>query len=212
MEDVCQKLYSEGGRLTEKNLSSRQCGAAAREETLLSSNVHSYATPPIPANESERLHAVKHLNILDTPPEERFDKITKAAAEELHVPICTITIVDANREWFKSCVGTTATEGPRETSFCGYTIITGKIFVIKDTLEDPRFADNPQVTQPPHIRFYAGVTLHDHATHLPIGAFCVKDVKPRTVSLQELNALLQYADQAEAELNSGFDVPKSFKK
>jgi GAF domain-containing protein len=168
--------------------------------------------PPIPANESERLQAVKHLNILDTPAEERFDTITKAAAEELRVPICTIAIIDATREWFKSCVGTTATEGARETSFCGYTIVSGKILVIQDTLADPRFANNPQVTQPPHIRFYAGVTLHDRDTHLPVGAFCVKDVKPRSLTPQEFSALLRYADQAESELNRGFTVPSAFKK
>jgi GAF domain-containing protein len=164
-------------------------------------------SPVTPAYEPERLHAIRHLNILDTPPEERFDAITKAAAEELQVPISTISIVDANREWFKSCVGTAATEGPRDVSFCGHTIVSGKIFVINDTLKDARFADNPQVTQPPHIRFYAGVTLHDHATHLPVGAFCVKDTKPRELTLQEFNALLQYADKAEYELNKGFAPP-----
>lgn len=90
--------------------------------------------------------------------------------------------------------------------------MSGKIFVIQDTLADPRFADNPQVIHPPHIRFYAGVTLHDHDSHLPVGAFCVKDVKPRLLTPQEFSALLRYADQAESELNRGFTVPSSHKK
>lgn len=157
--------------------------------------------PPIPANEADRLAALKSKNILDTPTEERFDAITRSAVEQLKVPISTISLIDTNREWFKSCVGTMSREGSRDVSFWGYTIVSGELFVIQDTLADPRFADNPQVTNPPHIRFYAGVTLHDQNTHLPIGAFCIKDVKPRNMSLSEFNVLLGLARQAETELN-----------
>lgn len=162
--------------------------------------------PPIPANEAERLAALKSKNLLDTPREERFDRITRNAAEKLQVPISTISLIDKDREWFKSSVGVLATEGPRDTSFCGHTIVRGQIFVVEDTLKNKDFSDNPQVTHPPHIRFYAGVTLHDHDTHLPVGAFCVKDVKPRELSLDEINVILEHAREAEMELNKKLGV------
>ena len=161
---------------------------------------------PIPADEIERLAALKAKNVLDTPPEYRFDRITKAVAENLRVPISTISLIDQDREWFKSSVGVSATEGPRESSFCGHTITRGSLFVVEDTHKNKDFADNPQVTNPPHIRFYAGVTLHDHKTHLPIGAFCVKDTKPRNLSMPELNTLLTKAHEAEVELNKVADA------
>lgn len=159
-------------------------------------------SPIIPANEAERLAAVHSLGVLDTPPEERFDRITRDAIEQFHVPICTISLIDTNREWFKSCVGTLVKEGDRAASFCGHTIVNGHLFVIEDTLKDERFCDNPQVVNPPHIRFYAGVTLHDRKTHLPVGAFCIKDTSPRKLSMVELNALMEFAERAEVELNN----------
>lgn len=159
--------------------------------------------PTIPDDEAARLAAVKKLGILDTQPEERFDVITRSAAKEFNAPISTISIVDAHREWFKSKVGPIASEGDRKTSFCGHTIVRGKLFVVEDTHQDPMFQNNPQVVDPPHIRFYAGVTLLDHKTHQPVGAFCIKDTKPRKLSLTEINSLLQYADRAEQELNGG---------
>ena len=161
-------------------------------------------TAPIPSNEEERLNSVKSLHILDTKPEVRFDRITREAATNLRVPICTITIVDAKREWYKSCVGVVQPEGPRESSFCGHTVVSGnKILIIPDTLKDDRFRDNPQVTGKPHVRFYAGVTLHDRRTHLPVGAFCIKDNQPRELTVEEMDTLLDYANQAEYEINNG---------
>lgn len=157
--------------------------------------------PAIPKNEGDRLKAVQSLNVLDTPSEERFDKLTKGAAKDLRAPICTVSIVDADREWFKSTVGLEKKEGPRNASFCGHTILQGQVFVVEDTHKDPRFVDNPQSTNAPHIRFYAGVTLHDRVTHLPVGAFCIKDTKPRVLSSAELKLLFDYAAKAEVELN-----------
>ncbi len=158
--------------------------------------------PKLPANEFLRLDATKHLNILDTPREKRFDKITKEAAKKLHVPICTISIIDAHREWFKSCVGTATTEGLRELSFCGHTILTDKMLIVEDTLKDSRFIDNPQVLGSSHIRFYAGIVLHDQATHLPVGAFCIKDVVPRYLTSEDLEVLTDLAHRVEIELNN----------
>lgn len=146
------------------------------------------------------------MGVLDTPPEPRFDAITTRAAKTFGVPICTISVIDANREWFKSCVGTLHREGERSTSFCGHTIVSGKILIVEDALKDPRFADNPQVVNPPHVRFYAGVTLFDRKTHIPVGAFCIKDTKARSLDLDELNVLMDLARQAEEELNHGIQL------
>jgi putative transposase len=114
---------------------------------------------PIPPNEKERLAAVLELKILDTKQEERFDRIIRMVTKRFKVPIATISILDADREWYKSRQGLNVQEWPRPTSFCGHIISHNYIFVIEDTLLDPRFADNPQVTGKPFIRFYAGMAL-----------------------------------------------------
>ncbi|MFA6511885.1 MAG: GAF domain-containing protein [Patescibacteria group bacterium] len=158
---------------------------------------------PIPENENERLAVVRALEILDTPPDERFDRLTREAIQRLHVPISTISIIDKDREWFKSCIGLESWEGPRSSSFCGHALVSDKkVFIVEDTKKDPTFSDNPMVTGPPHIRFYAGVALHDEKQHLPVGVFCVKDTKPRNFSLEETGTLLELADRAERELNA----------
>lgn len=155
---------------------------------------------PISQNESARLKVVQKLHILDTKPEERFDLITKEAVEKLNVPIAMVTIIDSNREWYKSCQGLDVKEGGRDESFCGHAMFADTIFIVEDTLEDERFKDNPQVTQVPGIRFYAGVSLHDLATGLPVGVFCVKDTKPRVLGVSEIDTLLELATKAETEL------------
>ena len=159
-------------------------------------------TAPIPADEEKRLEAVHRMALLDTKPEERFDRLTKEAVERLKIPISTITILDANREWFKSCQGLDEKEGGRAVSFCGHALLAKSVFIVEDTLEDPRFADNPMVVSAPFIRFYAGVALLDHTTGQPIGVFCVKDTKPRRFSLEETSILLDLANRAEKELNA----------
>jgi GAF domain-containing protein len=156
---------------------------------------------PIPPNEKERLAAVLELKILDTKREERFDSITKMTLEKFQVPICTISILDSDREWFKSCQGLDAREGPRSTSFCGHIISHNYIFVIEDTLLDPRFADNPQVTGKPFVRFYAGVALRNKKRDLTVGVLCIKDTKPRKFSKKDIIALRDLAGLAEEELN-----------
>jgi len=132
---------------------------------------------PIPQNEPRRLKAVESLGILNTEPEERFDKITKDACDRLSLPISTITILDKDREWYKSCQGLNAKEGPRDISFCGHAMLSSMIFIVEDTLKDVRFKDNPMVINPPYIRFYAGVSLHEKKSKLPIGVLCVKDYR-----------------------------------
>jgi len=156
---------------------------------------------PIPNDEDKRLEAVHRLAILDTKPEERFDAITMEAVKRLNVPISMVTILDSKREWFKSCTGLDEKEGERAVSFCGHALMAQNMFVIEDTYKDPRFADNPMVIGPPFIRFYAGFALFDHKTHQPVGVFCVKDTKPRTLSIQEMGIIFELADRAEKELN-----------
>jgi len=158
---------------------------------------------PIPPNEHERLMSVHRLGILDTEPEERFDCLTREAAKKFNVPITAISILDDNREWYKSCQGLTEPEGDRHTSFCGHALLADQLFIVEDTLKDGRFADNPMVLGAPHIRFYAGVVLRDRSTNLPIGVFCIKDTKPRKLSMDETSALIDLAERAEGELNKG---------
>jgi GAF domain-containing protein len=157
---------------------------------------------PIPKDENIRLQAVKDLNILDSQAEKCFDEITKDAIDFFGVPLSTISIIDKDREWFKSCNGMCSTkEGSREISFCGHALLSSDIFIIEDTKKDPRFADNPYVVGPPYIRFYAGMRLLDKSTGQPIAVFCIKDTKPRTLSLAELDHFFVLTKKAEIELN-----------
>ncbi|MBP7663732.1 MAG: GAF domain-containing protein, partial [Shewanella sp.] len=112
--------------------------------------------PTIPENELQRLATLRALNVLDTDAEERFDRITRLTRRIFSLPICVVTLVDADRQWFKSRQGLEVTETPREISFCGHAINHDGIFIVNDALKDPRFSDNPLVTEQPHIRFYAG--------------------------------------------------------
>jgi len=158
-------------------------------------------TAPIPEYEEARLQSVQSLNILDTELEERFDEITKRAVQELKVKISTVTIVDKDREWFKSCQGINLQEADRATSFCGHAILEDSVFVVEDTLKDERFFDNPQVIGVPFIRFYAGVKLFNRKDRMPVGVFCIKDTEPRTLSIDEVGKLLEFSQLAEDQLN-----------
>lgn len=155
---------------------------------------------PIPVNEKERLFSLHQLNILDTPPEERFDRITRLATKIFKVPISTLTLIDSNREWFKSCQGLDKREGERAISFCGHAMLADNIFIIPDALKDPRFSDNPLVKGEPFIRFYAGVSLKGPEGYR-VGTFCIKDHQPRMMSEDEIKMLEDLAAWAELELN-----------
>lgn len=164
---------------------------------------------PIPQDEKSRLDALLKLGLLDTPPEARFDRITNQAVKRFNVILSSITLIDKEREWFKSCAGTPIyKEGPREISFCGHAIIQKEIIVIEDTKKDPRFIDNPYVVGPPFIRFYAGVALHESLTNQPVGVFCIKDNKPRSFNEQDISDLLNFAKLAEKEINSKQAAPR----
>lgn len=152
-------------------------------------------------NEEDRLKAVKDLAILDTPVEARFDRITKLAIKLFDVPISTLTIMDSDREWFKSCRGVDVKESPRLISFCGHVVASeDEILVIEDTKLDPRFADNPMVVGAPFIRFYAGVPIFSLSGER-IGVMCVKDIKPRHFTESQKFMLETLASWADLEVN-----------
>lgn len=152
-------------------------------------------------DEEKRLEMIHQKAILDTAPEERFDRFTREAAEKLNCPISTVSIIDKDREWYKSGQGLTMTEAPIAASFCVHAMKAKNVFIVEDASKDPRFAQNPMVVGEPHIRAYAGVALYDRVSGLPIGAFCVKDLRPRIFSLTEINSLIEIAGRVEEELN-----------
>ena len=153
-------------------------------------------------HESQRLKALYAKGILDSEQDPRFDAITSEAIKLLEVPISTISIIDKDREWYKSCQGLPNKEGPREIAFCSYAMLAEDVFVVEDTLLDERFKNNPYVTGEPYIRFYAGMALIDAVSGLPLGVFCIKDTKPRHLSIQEMGSFMDLASRAEALTNS----------
>ena len=132
----------------------------------------------VPDNESERLAALWQLLCLDTPPEERFDRIVQYATVEFDVPIALMSLIDRDRQWFKAKVGIELCETSRGASLCSHAILDKRSMVVPDTHLDPRFADNPLVTGEPKIRFYAGAPLETQ-TGIRIGTLCLIDTKPR---------------------------------
>jgi len=156
-------------------------------------------TPPLPANETERLQALRALDILDTPAEEQFDRLTRIAKYILQVPITLVSLVDAKRQWFKSRQGLNVTETPREISFCGHTILGNEVFLVPDAIVDVRFSDNPLVTEAPNIRFYVGVPL-TLSGGLNVGTLCAIDYQPRQISIEQLAVLRDLAQCVVAEL------------
>lgn len=140
------------------------------------------------------------LNILDALPEERFDRITRTAQRAFDCPIALVTLVDSERQWFKSRIGLDAPQTPRNISFCGHAILCEFPFIIPDAAADPRFADNPLVLGAPHIRFYAGIPLRADTGAL-VGTLCLIDRVPRSFSDDDLATLCDLAQWAELELN-----------
>lgn len=159
--------------------------------------------PPMPACEPERLAALKQLSMLDTAPEEMFDRVTRRLAAAFHAPIALLTLIDAYRQFWKSATGlpedlALARQAPRETSMCGHVVASNELLVIEDTLRDKRFANNPFLRE--HgIRFYAGAPLRTPAGYA-IGSLCVIDTKPRTISEHERALLQIIADEVMAEI------------
>jgi PAS domain S-box-containing protein len=154
----------------------------------------------IPPHEHERLQSLYALNILDTPVEPRFDRITELAAGYFDVPIAIVNMIDADRQWAKSCFGDERGEVERSVSFCAHTILSDQLLVVNDALLDERFHDNPFVTGDYNLRFYAGAPLHA-PDGSRAGSLCLVDHKPRSMSEGERRALRQFASLVEDELN-----------
>lgn len=150
-------------------------------------------------NEAERLAALASYDVLDTPPEPVFDRLTKVVAEILGVPIALVSLVDGERQWFKSRQGIEASETPRDISFCGHVVADDRPLVVRDVLQDRRFADNPLVVGPPGIRFYAGYPLRTAEGHV-LGTLCAVDRRPRELAPKQLELLEVLAGEVLAQL------------
>ncbi|WP_223640222.1 ATP-binding protein [Corallococcus sp. EGB] len=157
--------------------------------------------PSTPADESRRLQALRSLCLLDTPAQERFDRIVRTASHLFRMPIALVTLVDEDRQWFKARHGLDVTETPRESSFSGHAILTPTTFVVPDALKDPRFHDNPFVLGAPFVRFYAGHPLRA-VDGSRVGTLCLIDSHPRDFSDADRAALAGLAAWAEGELNA----------
>jgi formate hydrogenlyase transcriptional activator len=154
---------------------------------------------PVPVNEQERLKALRGSGILDTAPERSYDQITELAAGICGAPVAILSLIDSDRQWFKSKIGIAVTETPRDIAFCAHTILDRDLLVVPDATADQRFLDNPLVTSEPHIRFYAGAPLITPEGHA-LGTLCVLDYVPRQLSAQQREALRVLSSQAVAQI------------
>ncbi|KAL3796805.1 hypothetical protein HJC23_010952 [Cyclotella cryptica] len=164
----------------------------------------------LPKSESLRLATLQNTGLLDTGYEERFDRIVRLAKAMFNVPIALVSLVDHDRQWFKSCCGlpTGVRETPRDHAFCAHAILKDDIFVVQDAFQDERFADNPLVSGAPNVRFYAGYPIRipvdgsngESDDKVAIGTFCVIDSKPRDLRLDERNALRDFGEMVVHEI------------
>lgn len=157
--------------------------------------------PDLPPDEAERQQSLESLNLLDTAIEERFERVTRLASRLIGTPIAAISLIDGDRQWFKSVQGLNSSETSRDVSFCAHAILDGQPLVVEDATKDERFHDNPLVSGDPSIRFYAGMPVHapDGAR---IGALCVIDREPRQLTPSQLEDLKDLAAMVEVEIRS----------
>lgn len=155
---------------------------------------------PLPENEVERLRALAELQILDTIEEQAYDDLTYLAAQICETPVALVSLVDSDRQWFKSHFGLEARETPRAYAFCAHAILNDDLFVIEDAAQDVRFSDNPLVTGDPHVKFYAGAPLI-LGDNIRIGTLCVIDHQPRAISRRQQMALTALARQVTSQLD-----------
>jgi len=156
--------------------------------------------PALPQNEFERIATLRSLNILDTLPEERFDRLTRIARRVFDVPIAQVSLIDVDRQWIKSSAGYPPAESQREISFCAHAILGNDVMHVEDAHADERFLDNPLVLGDPNIRFYAGCPLRVNNQNL--GTLCLISQEPRTFSADEQQMLRDLAQMAEQNLEA----------
>lgn len=161
--------------------------------------------PGLPENEIDRLATLRSLRILDTPPEERFDRYARISAKIFDMPIALISLVDRHRQWFKAAEGLETTETSRDASFCGHAILGDGVFEVQNARRDIRFRDNPLVLQQPHVRFYAGAPL-EAPNGQKLGTLCLIDRIPRKLSADEKDILKNLADMVVGELVNYVDT------
>jgi GAF domain-containing protein len=154
---------------------------------------------PLPITEHERLQALYGLMLLDSGPEERFDRLTHFARQEFDVPIARLSLVGRDRQWFKSHPGLGICETARDISMCSHVVNAEVPLIVPDTRQDIRFHDNPLVLGPPHIRFYAGLPLTLPAGQT-VGTLCLINTQPRRIDARDLAILASLRDMAVAEL------------
>jgi diguanylate cyclase (GGDEF)-like protein/PAS domain S-box-containing protein len=165
------------------------------------------SSAPLPAREDERIAALRRYELLDTPQDPAYDAFTTLAAAICETPTATISLVDTDRQWFKSSVGLgDTTETPRAIAFCAHAILSGQMLEVPDTKLDERFADNPLVTQDPNYRFYAGVPLIDRDGYA-LGTLCTLDRRPRKLSEKQREQMLQLAASLVTLIESRKDIP-----
>lgn len=157
--------------------------------------------PPLPNDEPVRLRKLRELGLLDSFPDARFDRVTRIARRLFDAPIALISLIDDQRQWFKSSLGLELRETPRDISFCAHAILGEAPMVVTDTFQDTRFASNPWVLGEPRIRFYAGCPLHLHGGSA-LGTLAVMDTRPRAFPREDLGALRDLGDMIEHDLLS----------
>jgi diguanylate cyclase (GGDEF)-like protein len=153
----------------------------------------------LPPNESERLRALERYQVLDTPKEEGFDRITRLIARVCDTPMAIVTLIDRDRQWFKSCLGLDGSGTEREVAFCAHAILSTEPMIVENALLDPRFSDNPFVVGAPYVRFYAGAPLIN-SDGFELGTLCIADTRPRQLSSSQLATLVDLSRMVVDEL------------
>lgn len=157
---------------------------------------------PVPESEAVRLAILHAIGILDTPPDERYDRLVALASSLTGMPMANLSLVDQDRQWFKARVGIPVASTPRNISFCQYTILNPETLLVEDVTLDARFADSPLVAGDDGVRFYAGTPISVMGENL--GALCVLDTKPNSLTVSQLQALRMLADVAALMLHADF--------
>lgn len=168
---------------------------------LLAAEFHAVASPsyPVGAHEAERLRALAASGLVDSPPEHVFDRLAWLAAQFMQAPMAVVSLLTAERQWFKARSGVAVSQTPRAWAFCSHAVLGDDLFVVEDAQQDARFCRNPLVRGQPHIRFYAGLPVHD-ANGYKLGTLCVLDTESRTLTPEQGRGLLELGNLVTEEI------------